>query len=123
MCVYVRVRERGVYCLTLAHLHARAAGPSNTAAHVDKKASAAGFVTIAPSAACLWGVPGLPDPACSWDDTFTPLDPAFSTEAGTAFRDEARTIADALVCVRDTLRVLVSRDVYALCFGKFTTST
>ncbi len=45
---------------------------------IDAKAAAAGFVTVAPSAACLWCVPRLPAPACSWDDTFTLLDPALA---------------------------------------------
>ena len=87
-------------------------GPSS--AHVDVKATAAGFAVLAPNSLC--NSPVL-NGTCVWGSTTTPLDPAHV--AGEVLTPTELTFfIDAARCVRDVLRVPLSGDVYTLGFSQ-----
>jgi hypothetical protein len=69
---------------------------------------------LAPNSLCDLA---LVNKTCVWGSTTTPLDPAHA--AGSAVAPQKLTFfADAMACVRDTLRVPLSGDVYAMGFSQ-----
>lgn len=87
-------------------------GPASV--HVDVKATAAGYVVVAPNSLCDSPVA---NGTCAWGSTTTVLDPAHA--AGSVLKtDEMPFFVDAVRCVRDVLRVPLSGDVYAMGFSQ-----
>ena len=87
-------------------------GPASV--HVDAKATAAGFVVIAPNSLCDSPVA---NGTCAWGSTTTALDPA--PAAGSVLKtNEMPFFVDAVRCVRDVLRVPLNGDVYAMGFSQ-----
>lgn len=87
-------------------------GPASV--HVDTKATAAGFVVLAPNSLCDSPVA---NGTCAWGSTTTALDPAHV--AGSVLTThELPFFVDAVRCVRDVLRVPLSGDVYAMGFSQ-----
>lgn len=87
-------------------------GPASQ--HIDTKATAAGYVVLAPNSLC--DTPAL-NGTCVWGSTTTPLDPTHAV-GSLLTPPELSFFADAVRCVRDVLRVALSGDVYALGFSQ-----
>ena len=87
-------------------------GPASN--HIDAKATAAGYVVLAPNSLC--DSPAL-NVTCVWGSTTTPLDPTHAV-GSLLTPPELTFFADAVRCVRDVLRVPLSGDVYALGFSQ-----
>lgn len=81
------------------------------AVHIDAKATAAGFVVLAPNSEC--NVVN-----CVWGDTSTALDPAGAVGEVVTNGCEVAFVVDAVRCVSDVLQVPLSGDVYALGFSQ-----
>jgi hypothetical protein len=91
------------------------------AAHIDFKASAAGFVVVAPNALCDNAID-----SCRWAQTGTPLDPGYVTDDQLlGQQNEMRFFVDAIRCARQLVEAQpvpmqnrLSGDVYALGFSQ-----
>jgi len=80
--------------------------------HIDAKATAAGFVVLAPNSECNSFT------NCVWGDTSTALDPAGAVGDVVTNGCELAFFVDAARCVSDVLQVPLSGDVYALGFSQ-----